>query len=56
MSEPVGAEPSDETPPIELTEPAPPVATASKPWWRRASTWVIVVAILIAGAATAWVL
>jgi len=56
MSEPVGAEPTDETPSINPTESAHPVAPAKKPWWRRASTWVIVVAILIAGAVAAWVL
>lgn len=56
MSEPVGAEPADETPSTDPTESALPVTTAKKPWWRRASTWVIVVAILIAGAATAWLL
>ncbi len=62
MSEPVGAAPPDETPSIGPAEPAPSVApvplaaTASKTWWRRASTWAIVVAILIAGAATAWIL
>ncbi|MGB5431840.1 MAG: peptidoglycan-binding domain-containing protein, partial [Acidimicrobiia bacterium] len=56
MSEPVGAEPADETPSTDATESALPVTTAKKPWWRRASTWVIVVAILIAGSATAWLL
>jgi multidrug efflux system membrane fusion protein len=32
------------------------VLTAKKPWWRRASTWIVIVAILVVGAIAAWIL
>ena len=35
---------------------ADPIDPAKKPRWRRASTWVVVVALLIAAAAVAWAL
>ena len=56
MSEPVGADPGGEVPTASQTVTTDATVTTRKAWWRRPSTWIILFAIVIAGAVTAWVL
>ncbi|MCJ7781175.1 MAG: hypothetical protein MUQ27_10155, partial [Acidimicrobiia bacterium] len=35
---------------------ADPVLTVKKQWWRRAPTWIVIVAILVVGGIAAWIL
>lgn len=56
MSEPVDAEPADS---VDLGAPpgdADLVLPPKKPWWRRASTWIVIVAVVAIAAVVAWIL
>lgn len=56
MSEPVGTEPTDATPSVEAADTVAPAVPAKTPWWRRASTWIVIVVILGAAFVTTWAL
>lgn len=55
------SEPADVESPVTADRRNPrggadPVLTAKKPWWGRASTWIVIVVILVVGAIAAWIL
>ena len=59
-SEPVSESANEDTAAAEVLDDTAsattPTLPAKKPWWRRASTWIVVVALLITGTAVAWAL
>jgi peptidoglycan hydrolase-like protein with peptidoglycan-binding domain/multidrug efflux pump subunit AcrA (membrane-fusion protein) len=55
MSDRAEDRPGDATVPIEATGDADPPTAAPRPWWRRASAWIVAGVVLIGAAAVIWV-
>ncbi len=56
MSESANEDPTPAVDASDTSSGADPIAPATKPRWRRASTWIVILAIIAAGAVIAWVL
>ena len=56
MSEPATEDPSAAGGPSDAPRDTDPIVAPKKSWWRRPTAWIVIVAILAAGAIVAWIL